>query len=873
MTTLNEQELQDVTQGATEPKDAEFNEVTAKRFIGSLTGNASTATQLQNNFSVVFNGDVEGRLSDCNGAGGYVVNVKVNESNHAKSAEFTAKTNYSDHAHFADLANLATHSLTTDLAHDSEHSKESDKALHSLESDHALQSDKSLQADSANNAKESEHAVNSDNSLHAVQADTDSKERNIADTFDSILYTDLPAIRTDITNITPTEHTVEFKDKEYKLKNTLLADENNENKLLQDFSNSIEDVDNRITNLETTSDLGKVTERIVKIEELNEQQNTHLNSIDEINNAHETRLDNVETLANNTANTVTANKNTVDEQINNLQQQDDALSNRITNLNATHTQDIKRLDDSDANLQEQITSLSDRATGHDTSLGKLFTDLSTTNNNIQTNADNIATNTQGIADNLSSINTIKEQITDLQTKTVDTSISNKGIVQLTNDINSSEDKATTPKAVQTYVKNYVTDVTSVVARSCFEDIGTAGKKGFGQSACSDEVRVKELGFRALQGTVDPDSDNYYGVYEHEYAGLCCYIPKFWVRIGSENAPQYSIYKNNSIEIASGDTFNSEDEAKTQGYFLPRAFIDSGEIKRGFFLQKYNSRASSSNRADGKNYPTSYITNNNLVSITANDMIDRAKLLGDNWNVATCFMLAAHQLLTLSLAQMANWYTWCKWYKPTQNYQYPTIGLSATNEGLYTHNGMPNGISGLSYVWQFCTGITTAGTSATQGQTAVTSNDIYLLKKEKSFTELTSGFGGDTDAWGTSSSLLSMYDKYTSPLTLTTNRHVKWGNGEYDVLTNGYNKDSGNIVELDRSLCGVIPKDDNAISSNGSNQMASSLIYQNPVTKNLALYFGGETLSGNGNQPCFSRLLDHWRTLSYSHLGFRCACYA
>ena len=266
MTTLTDQELQDVTQGATEPKDAEFNEVTAKRFIGSLTGNATTATQLQNNFSGVFNGDVEGRLSDCNGAGGYVVNIKVNESNHAKSAEFTAKTNYSDHAHFADLANLATHSLTTDLAHNAEHSNESDDALHSVESDHALQSDKSLQADSASNAKESEHALNSDNSLHAVQADTDNKERNIADTFDAILYTDLPAIRTDITNITPTAHTVEFKDKEYKLSNTLLADEDNENKLLQDFSNGIEDIDNRVTNLETTTDLGKVTERIVKIE-------------------------------------------------------------------------------------------------------------------------------------------------------------------------------------------------------------------------------------------------------------------------------------------------------------------------------------------------------------------------------------------------------------------------------------------------------------------------------------------------------------------------------------------------------------------------------------------------------------------------------
>ena len=118
----------------------------------------------------------------------------------------------------------------------------------------------------------------------------------------------------------------------------------------------------------------------------------------------------------------------------------------------------------------------------------------------------------------------------------------------------------------------------------------------------------------------------------------------------------------------------------------------------------------------------------------------------------------------------------------------------------------------------------------------------------------------------------MYDKYASPLTLTTNRQVRWGNGEYDVLTNGYNKDSGNIVELDRALCGVIPKNDNAISSNGSNQMASSLIYQSPVAQNLAFYFGGQTVD-NGNEPCFSRRLNSWRTFSSSDDGFRCACYA
>lgn len=622
----------------------------------------------------------------------------------------------------------------------------------------------------------------------------------------------------------------------------------------------LDEHETRIDNIETTTDVGQITLRVNAIEQKNTEQDGRLNNIDAKNTeqdvtltAYSERLDNIDSLD--------VEQNSKIKAIQDKDNEQDAKIADLEKKSKIHDESINTINSINSEQNVRLTSLEAKDTEQDQTIQNLSDSLTAKDNELKQNIDTNATN---ILANSGEISTIKKKL-------IDSSLTEKGLVQLTNAIDASEDKATTPKAVQTYVKNYVTDVTSVVARSCFEDIGTAGKKGFGQSACSDEVRVKELGFRALQGTVDPDSDNYYGVYEHEYAGLCCYIPKFWVRIGSENAPQYTVYKNNSIEIASGDTFNSEDEAKIQGYFLPRAFIDGGEIKRGFFLQKYNSRVSSSNRADGKNYPTSYITNDNLVSITANDMIDRAKLLGDNWNVATCFMLAAHQLLTLSLAQMAEWYTWCKWYKPTQNYQYPTISLSATNEGLYTHNGMPNGISGLSYVWQFCTGITTAGTSATQGQTAVKSNDIYLLKKEKSFTELTSGFGGNTDAWGTSSSLLSMYDKYTSPLTLTTNRTVRWGNGEYDVLTNGYNKDSRDIVELDRSLCGVIPKDDNAISSNGSNQMASSIIYQEPVAQNLALYFGGEVVGG-GNQPCFSRHLSNWPTRSVSFLGFRCACY-
>ena len=45
-----------------------------------------------------------------------------------------------------------------------------------------------------------------------------------------------------------------------------------------------------------------------------------------------------------------------------------------------------------------------------------------------------------------------------------------------------------------------------------------------------------------------------------------------------------------------------------------------------------------------------------------------------------------------------------------------------------------------------------------------------------------------------------------------------------------------------------------------------------IGENLAFYFGGQTVD-SGNEPCFSRILRHWRAYSHSDYGFRCACYA
>ena len=846
MTVLSESalSLNQVSNQSNTPTDASFNEVTANRFVGNVVGNATTATQLQNNFSVVFRGDVTGQF-ESKGVGGHTVDIKVNEAGHAKSADFTAQSEFAEHTTLADLANLATFALETETLKTFVIEFSEGSFIKGSMKWNKENSTATITVSSADLFKVGIVSVNNITENDIKSFDT---TKIYFDTTKSALWF-YDTNKWKNLNQYITDYLSALSDKDTELQQSI---KNNQAQLAQ-HDTRLSELDSRVSDIEINTDLGQVTLRLNALDQKDIEHESLISVNAKAIKANETAIQNNSNSINelNTnlgeLNTkVDTNKSQLDQEISNLKTKDQELNSLITDVTSVNNEQ-----------NFDISSLKNRATEHETSI---------TNHTLRIeNVEKI------IPQHTSSIETNTSDITTIKKKLIDSSLTEKGLVQLTDTIDISQDKATTPKAVKDYVDNTNNHTISLIGRACFEDIGIAGQKGFGQSACEDETRVRELGFRALNGTVDPDSDNTYGVYEHEYAGLCCYIPKFWVRIGSENAPQYEIYKNNSIEIAKGDTFDTEEEALAQGYFLPRAFIDGGEIKKGFFLQKYNARVSAQNTSDGKNYPTSYITNSSLVSIPFYTMIDRAKTLGQNWNVETCFMWATHQLLTLSLAQMAKWSTWCKWFKSSRSYQYPNIGLSSTNEGLYTHNGMPNGIAGFSFVWQFVLGITTAGTSATQAQTIVKSNDIYLLKKEKSFTDLTSGFGGESDAWGTETSLLTMYDKHTSPLSLTTSRIVKWGNEEYDVLTNGYNADTKNIDELGRALCGVLPKNDNAVSANGTNQMANSYIIQDPTSQNLALSCGGETVSGN--QPCFSRLMYDSRTIFSDARGFRCACYA
>lgn len=842
MTVLSESEInsnQTNTQ-SNEPTDATFNEVTANRFVGNVVGNATTATQLQNNFSVVFRGDVTGRF-ESKGVGGHAVDIEVNEARHAKSADFTAQSQFAEHTTLADLANLATFALETETLKTFIIEFSDDSSIKGSMEWNKENSTATITVNSVDLFKAGIVSVNDITEDDVKSFDT---TKIYFDTANSALWF---YDNNNWKNLN--QHIADYlsalSDKDAELQQST---ENNQAQITE-HGTKLSELDSRVSDIELNTDLGQVTLRLNALDQKDiEHENLifdNTNAIKENETAIQNNLNSINKLNTNLSelNTkVDVNKSQLDQEVLDLKAKDQELNSLIANVTSVNNEQ-----------NFDITSLKDKVTKHETTLVEHTSRLESIEETIPQHASSIETNATDIT-------AIQDTLTE---KLIDGTVNQKGFVKLSDTVSDNNDTALTPKAVMDYTASQFV----VKGNATYDDIGKAGQMGFGQSACSDFNHIKECGFTPLQGTTDVNSDNY-GVYLHKYGGLCCYIPKFWIRIGNESAPQYEKYKLNSIEIAKGDTFNSEEQAFEQGWFLPRAFIDGGKIKDGFFIQTTSARTNTQSTKDGVNYPTSNLTGSGIVSIKFHDMIDRAKTLGQGWNVCSAFMYSAVQLLTLAHAQMSDWYTSCGWYLSTRDYQFPNIGTNATSPQLTSHNGQKNGVQSFWHFWELVTGVTTAGTTATQGQTQVTDSSIYILKKEKSFADLTSGFGGDTDTWGTDTSLLSMYDKYTCPLSLTKKANVRWGNAEFSCLSSGIGEVG--INELGRALCGVLPKDDNAVSSAGINMMNTSLIYLDIVTQNLALLCGGYTDSAE--QGVFARTLCNWRAYSYTASSFRCARY-
>lgn len=393
-------------------------------------------------------------------------------------------------------------------------------------------------------------------------------------------------------------------------------------------------------------------------------------------------------------------------------------------------------------------------------------------------------------------------------------------------------------------------------------IGTPGTKGFGVGVYpGTESELIALGLEPMTGFNDKQSDNY-GNYMHFKGGQMIFIPAFLVRYGSEDAPQYSSYGANSIEIKDVSAYDSLEDAAEEGFYLHRAFIDGGEVKSGFFMSKYHMTVTTTG---GVSVPVSGMTTP-TVSITPVQMIDYARSLGYGWNCPSAFMAAAIDVIALCHAQFSTWTNVCRWYDPAGATSYPAQGRGTSDMGLYSHNGQPCGVIGFEFRWEYCLGLTTAGTSESHGQTAVTNNVLYVMKKSMKLADITSGFGGETDAWGTTYTLQASHDAITVDFPISTNRITNWGNGTNPVFTDP-------STEEGNALFGVLPRDNNAVGS-GSNFIGKSIIYTDPCTQNLAFYVHGENVNSSSSaQNAFARSFTEWRVNSCTFIGFRVAGYA
>lgn len=443
----------------------------------------------------------------------------------------------------------------------------------------------------------------------------------------------------------------------------------------------------------------------------------------------------------------------------------------------------------------------------------------------------------------------------------------KGKVQLCDNIAdepTNQTKAVTPHAVAVYV--------SSGGRKA-NDIGIVGRQGFGvgfPDATEDELAA--IGMSPMNGTYDKTSDNY-GNFMSDNGGVFVYIPHHYIRYGDQSDPDYDVYGANVLSVKSHDAYNSEAKANADGYFSLRAFYDGSKSvnQQGFFMQKYEPNGKT---LDGVVYAYGDGSARGMVNIDAPTMMTLARNLGSDYFVASYFMHQSMDAITLLQGQHSTGTANCAWWKSRGGANYPTKGWNASNPALYSHNGQKNGIMMADgFTWEFCLGVTTPGTSATQGQTAVTNNKIYLLKPTVKMKDLTNGFGGSKDAWGTAANLLKNYNEFdtTDHFAMTTNRAWYWGNGNNQMYISPVR--NGKLDANARDSFMLIPNSEQSISSSQNTMMGPCLSYTSPATQCLAMYVHGENVnSGSTVQNVFSRTFRNWRVDSSGDHSFRCGAY-
>lgn len=311
-----------------------------------------------------------------------------------------------------------------------------------------------------------------------------------------------------------------------------------------------------------------------------------------------------------------------------------------------------------------------------------------------------------------------------------------------------------------------------------QQIGTPGDTGFG---VGEYPGTLPTGITALTGHDTIGHDNYGNYLVGNSQSTMVWIPRFWYRIENDtDAPYYG----NRVHIRS---------TPAPGYALHRAFIDGGEIKAGFFVDKYlwsNAQAdgtdnedttagiaaSIANRrpvsANSVNNPISNLTGNSQTPTeTLGGMFAAAKSRGDDFAPISCFCSSALAMLSLAHAQalldsegdpITDAATYAAWmdvapYAPkgcdndalgdAQDAAVSYAGAGYSNQPLTgsgnpfaktTHNGQACGVADLNgAMWEFACGFTNIGSTA---------DDYYILSESIALKDLVDGTSGATAAF-------------------------------------------------------------------------------------------------------------------------------
>lgn len=405
-------------------------------------------------------------------------------------------------------------------------------------------------------------------------------------------------------------------------------------------------------------------------------------------------------------------------------------------------------------------------------------------------------------------------------------------------------------------------------------IGVPNTPCFGVGICPETLPAGVFG---MSGYTDPASANR-GNYQSSDGSVMCWIPAFYMKWGTgTNGLAINVCSIiSATDISAADAF-------AQGYALHRAFINGGQIKSGFFIDKYQcSRSAAGIAVSVKNgAPLSSSASHNgfstLNGSPANALygaIAAARTRGSRYFPALRFHYDALAKLHYAHASAATSTAYCAYYDPTNNFPkgnnnnalrdsqdagviytadgYSNCGLTGSGTPLAktTHNGQDCGVADLNgNLWEISLGLTSDGTS------------YYVLKPSVDVTTLTDGNTLATDVWGAAGRAAN-YDVFASPFGVLDGSSVTRVYGNASQVFSSSISSTGYLA-----TCIGIPL---VGGVGGTNAFGNDYLYDS--RSNDVVPVSGGAWNGGAVAGVWAMALTNNRNSSVDNIGFRAALY-